>query len=340
MIKKVLICSFLLLILTSCAGEMTPTSLPSLDSTSLYETAVMVSTNEYAETQGLLPTETTTPASTLTPIPTIDRTRGAIQSPTSEVPCNIAAAGHPLDISIPDDTVMAPGQAFSKTWRLENAGSCKWTRLYTVTFFSGNSLDAYQTHNLLAEVEPGQSIDITIDMEAPQKPGEYQSNWMLSDPNGELFGIGPNGDAPFWARIEVVSITTETPQPSPTSTSTPVIYITGETGLVDGDLFDLDSGTINPADGTQADLDYAYGGSSTHILTNLNGVTWMVYGESAPTYSQCISALKTSSPLSFDEVPVGTYVCYQTSELLPGRLLFEGFSAGELTFTFLTWSVP
>jgi hypothetical protein len=136
----------------------------------------------------------------------------------------MAAAGHPIDVTIPDGTVMAPGESFSKTWRLENVGSCTWTRFYAVVFFSGNSLNAHQTNYLPAEVEPGETIDLTVDMEAPMEAGEYQSNWMLSNADGELFGIGPNGDAPFWARIIVVPSETETP--TPTNTPTPEVTLT------------------------------------------------------------------------------------------------------------------
>jgi hypothetical protein len=340
MMKKVLLGCILIFLMTACAGKSTPPSEPSLDSTALFQTAVIESTLGFRETQNARPTETSTLVSTQTTIPTIDRTRGSLGSPTPETACNAAVAGHPLDITIPDGTVMAPGQSFSKTWRLENVGSCKWTRLYTVTFFSGNSLNAFQTHNLLAEVEPGQEIDITVDMEAPQKAGVYQSNWMLMDTEGELFGIGPNADAPFWVQIEVIASVTDTPQPTPTPTSTPVVYLSGQVVLLDGDQFDLDSDTLNPADGALADLAYAYGGDPLHILNNLNGVIWMTYGETAPTFSECMSVIKTGNAISFDDVPTGTYLCYQTTEMLPGRILIEGFSEGELTITFLTWSVP
>jgi hypothetical protein len=47
---------------------------------------------------------------------------------------------------------------------------------------------------------------------------------MLSNADGELFGIGPNGDAPFWARIIVVPSETETP--TPTNTPTPEVTLT------------------------------------------------------------------------------------------------------------------
>jgi len=116
---------------------------------------------------------------------------------------------------------MQPGQSFTKTWRLVNNGTCKWTRLYAVVFFSGNSMSAHQSNYLNAEVLPGQSIDVSVEFIAPSEPGTYQSNWMLQSQNGDLFGLGPNGDAPFWVRIQVVEVASPTFTQTPTPTSTP-----------------------------------------------------------------------------------------------------------------------
>ena len=41
------------------------------------------------------------------------------------------------DVTIPDNTVMAPGQTFRKTWRIQNAGSCAWNSGYQLVFSGG-----------------------------------------------------------------------------------------------------------------------------------------------------------------------------------------------------------
>ncbi len=226
-LKKLILTLIGLLTLSACAIDSSLTSTATLNATALNETAIHQSTADYYATQDSIPTVTLPPESTWTPVATIARTRPSGDTPTPKTPCDMAAAGQPIDVTIPDGTVMVPGESFSKTWRLENVGSCTWTRFYTLVFFSGNSLNAHQTHYLPAEVDPGENIDLTVDMEAPMEEGEYQSNWMLRDADGELFGIGPNGDAPFWARIIVAVPETETP--TPTVTPTP------EATLTDGD---------------------------------------------------------------------------------------------------------
>lgn len=338
MMKKNLLITLLLFIISACNRVSIPTV--TLDATKLIETAVSQVTADFNATQIQIPTPTQPPASTWTQIPTLERTRPEAETPTPELPCDMAAAGHPFDVTIPDGTVMSPGEGFSKTWRLENVGSCTWTRQYAVIFFSSNSLNAYQTQYLSGEVEPGEVIDVTVDMEAPMISGEYQSNWMLRNAEGELFGIGPHGDAPFWVVIRVISLVTETPAVSPTMTVTPVVYLTGLANLGDGDRLDLDSGVVNPREGSVSDMTYQYGGDPAHILMTMNGAVWAVFGETEPTFKDCLDAELSGNALNFEDVPVGTVICYRSSEMLPGWLLIEGFDEGKLTLSFLTWAVP
>ena len=338
MFKRIVLLSLLLVALTGCINQPSSTAVPTQDDIS--QTDEVQVTLETPTAIQPIPTQTLQPMSTWTPVPTIDRTRPLIQSPTPDVPCNHAEAGVPLDVTIPDGTVMAPGEIFSKTWRLKNVGSCTWTRLYALTFFSGNSLKAMQTNMLTQEVKSGDVIDLTVSMQAPQIPGVYQSNWMLSSAEGKLFGIGRNGDAPFWVKIEVVPAGTATQTPTPTLTHTLEGYLTGEVDLVDGDQFDLDSGILNPEVAAQADFNYQYDGTPPHILSVMNGTQWMVYGENQPAMGDCSAATLLANAISFTEVPAGIYICYRTSNAALGRLLIEGFEEGRLSVSFLTWSTP
>ncbi|QRN84257.1 hypothetical protein JR338_05840 [Chloroflexota bacterium] len=337
---SILLAIILLATVSACRQPDAETEVVVPDATELLQTAVYLTTQDAAQTKTALPAPTLTPISSWTPEPTIDRTRGAIQTPTSAAACNQAAAGHPFDITIPDDTILAPGENFSKTWRLENVGTCTWSRAYTIVFFSGNSLSAYQSHALADEVAPGQAIDVTVDMVAPNKVGSYQSNWMISDPEGRLFGIGPNGDAPFWVRIEVSDLVTSTPTITPTTTVTPVAYQEGSITLQNSDQFDLDAATVNPGNGAIVDLSYAFGGEPQYLLTAKNGAVWAVFGLEAPGFGDCSTMTLTGNAIGFEVVPEGTYICYQTSGDLYGRLMLDSASGESLNLDYLTWSIP
>jgi hypothetical protein len=207
--------------MSSCGPRVTDTT-NTPDAEGIIQTAVAQVTQDFLQTlvafqTATIPLEPTATGTTMpTAIPTIVRSPQPELTPSQTGACNRVAAGIPFDVTIPDDTVMQPGQSFTKTWRLVNNGTCKWTRLYAVVFFSGNPMGAQQTQYLNAEVLPGHSIDVSVEFIAPFESGTYQSNWMLQSQAGELFGLGPNGDAPFWVRIQVVGPETPTQTPTPT----------------------------------------------------------------------------------------------------------------------------
>jgi hypothetical protein len=225
-----------LLILGFLLGACKPTieeepfgeSIPTFSQDELLETAAMQLTYAHHETQLHQPTATPTPifTATYTPWPTviatIARTPTSDATPTSPTECNRAGMGVPFDVTVPDNTRFYAGESFTKTWRLVNSGSCKWTRLYKLVFYSQNAMGAQYERFLEGEVLPGQAIDLSIRFTAPESPGTYQGNWMLQDPDGHLFGLGMNADSPFYVRIVVTDDPTPTPpanetqEPSPT----------------------------------------------------------------------------------------------------------------------------
>ena len=150
-----------------------------------------------------------------------------IPQPTVDTACDQAAPGYPsIDATIDDDTEISPGKSFTKIWRLSNEGSCTWSKDYAAVWFSGEKLGEALSVPLGRQVRPGESVEISVDMVSPATAGTYQSNWKLRNAGGVLFGIGPNGDAPFWVRIVVVQ--TETNTPTATPTFTPTITVTPE----------------------------------------------------------------------------------------------------------------
>jgi hypothetical protein len=66
------------------------------------------------------------------------------------------------DVTIPDGTVFAPGEAFTKTWRLKNRGTCTWTPDYMLVFASGERLGDTTVVRLPGYVSPGQTVDVSV----------------------------------------------------------------------------------------------------------------------------------------------------------------------------------
>jgi hypothetical protein len=107
------------------------------------------------------------------------------------------------DVTVPDGTRFDPGESFTKTWRVRNNGTCAWTTGYTIVHSGGDGLFGASVISLPEEVEPGETIDISLALKAPVENGSYGGYWKLRDGAGELFGVGESGDSPIWVAIEV-----------------------------------------------------------------------------------------------------------------------------------------
>lgn len=114
------------------------------------------------------------------------------------------------DVTVPDGTAFSPGQVFTKTWKLRNNGRCTWTTDYTLVFYTGDQLGGVSPINLPSSVVPGQTIDLSVNLAAPNNAGNYRGYWILKNATGGVFGIGPLANKPFWFAINVPG----TPAPS------------------------------------------------------------------------------------------------------------------------------
>lgn len=107
------------------------------------------------------------------------------------------------DVTVPDGTTYKASDSFNKTWRVKNIGTCTWTTDYSLVFVNGAQMNAPASVKLPKSVAPGQTIDLTVSMTAPNAAGTHRGNWQLKNASGVLFGIGPNADKSFWVEIKV-----------------------------------------------------------------------------------------------------------------------------------------
>jgi hypothetical protein len=296
----------------------------------------------------LTATARSTSAGKITPIPAVklsttpqpQPSNTPIYTPTATQICNLAVAGRPIDVTMPDDTQVGPGESFVKTWRLVNSGSCTWTKEYAAVFFSGMNLAFQKEEGLRGEITPGQSLDLSVEMVAPMQGGLYQSNWKLKDGQGNLFGIGPGGNSPFWVRIVVVveETSTQTAAP-PTQTSTPAIHSYGNGMLSVGQSFDLDSAVRGPGKGDDLVLRLT-DGQLEWVPTN--GTQAVMFGPSRPALADCWQASVSQNPLTLGLEQEGQYICLRTDLGLPAsiNILQVDQAAHTVRFQFTVWSIP
>ena len=91
------------------------------------------------------------------------------------------------DVSIPDGTIVSPGDTLDKRWLVENNGSCNWNREYGLVLIAGSEMGA-PSEKALIPARSGNQAEIRILFTAPLEPGSYRSAWQAEDPQGVLFG--------------------------------------------------------------------------------------------------------------------------------------------------------
>ncbi len=157
---------------------------------------------------GPLATSTATPAPTQAPSATDTPLPQSTASPTAtsaaaDVPCN--RASFVRDVTIPDNSTVPPNTPFTKTWELKNTGSCTWTTGYSVVFAGRGSAMSAAAAPILSsgEVKPGDSVQVSVGMRAPDQDGDYEGYWELRSADNQMFGTGEKGAAPFFVKIHV-----------------------------------------------------------------------------------------------------------------------------------------
>jgi uncharacterized protein YkwD len=111
-------------------------------------------------------------------------------------------------VTVPDDTQFSQGDIFVKTWRVRNEGTCTWGPDYALVFAGGDQMNGVPSSPLPA-AEPGDTVEISVELTAPLRGSTHFGNWMMSDPQGEWFGVGATRKGPLWVQIVVTYITPE-----------------------------------------------------------------------------------------------------------------------------------
>jgi len=91
------------------------------------------------------------------------------------------------DVTVPDGTEMKPGQSFTKTWEIQNSGTCDWNENFKIAFVGGNVFGS-DTTKIRRFVAGGNATKISLKMVAPSGSGTVTSSWQMADDSGNLFG--------------------------------------------------------------------------------------------------------------------------------------------------------
>jgi hypothetical protein len=217
------------LLLASCGAgnspEATATSALSVEQIQTFAVATFSS----ALTATAMVAPTNPPAATPTPlatIPSLATSTGGIPltgtTPGAGVGVAATSSCYGLtfvsDVSIPDNTQFDPGKSFTKTWKVQNSGSCAWDAGFKFQNTGGESMGA-TAFTLPSAVPAGQTFDISVPMTAPDKTGTLRSNWRMSTSAGAYFGD----------EVYVAIVVGNASAPAATNTSAPAAQATNTT---------------------------------------------------------------------------------------------------------------
>jgi Tol biopolymer transport system component len=133
---------------------------------------------------------------------------------TTEAGCTLGSQ-YVADVTIPDGTVMSPGAAFVKTWRVRNSGTCDWDAGFQLVFVSGEQMGGPASVALPA-VPAGGQTDVSVNLTAPSSYGTHKGTWRVRADDGTVFGTN------LTVLIEVPAPATNTPLPTALPTDTPL----------------------------------------------------------------------------------------------------------------------
>lgn len=172
-----------------------------------------------------MPTSTPTITPTVTQFATSAKAVAQNNAASNYTSCDTSA--FVSDVTIPDGTELTPGASFTKTWLIQNTGTCTWSTSYSIKFVSGSAMSG-STTALDESVSPGGQVSISVEMVAPSTAGNYTGYWIMRNASGTTFGQS------IYVQIVVTNdASTVTPTPTATdeeeATSTPTTAKTSTT---------------------------------------------------------------------------------------------------------------
>ena len=230
MSKKIFL-SFLVLMLLLGACDLVETPVAATEAVQLEP-----SETPPAPTETLPPTDlpTETPAGTFTPTPTsVPPTPSQTPLPPENADDCVNAGKFIDDVTIPDNSDVNINQVITKTWRVQNVGTCTWWYGYTVDHYTEFDFGVIEPVPLPLTA-PGQTADISVDLLVPNFAGLYRGNFVIKNPDGLPIEI--EGDSRLWVIFNAVddgstppTATTAPTQEGAEATATPAAEATAET---------------------------------------------------------------------------------------------------------------
>jgi len=177
--KGILLYVFIIFLLTGCFSEQHSTK--ELTTQIFFPTAISTTLPDATATV-LSPTQTSVPV--MTPSSSLDKATFVSEN-------------------YPDNSILKPGEAFTKTWEIKNIGSSTWTTNYHLVLIAspeGDTLGSVPQFSFSQQTSPGETMLLSVPLVAPQTDGIYSVYWSIINEAGELVTVDGSN---LWVKINV-----------------------------------------------------------------------------------------------------------------------------------------
>lgn len=191
---KLIVATILIALLIGACGGAAPTqpSEPTPDVAAVRTSAASTVVSQFTLTAAAFTPTPPPPTETQAPEPTATETQPPVAQVTNAQGTTIALCDKyawdvtTVDVNVPDNTIMSPGQEFVKTWKIKNVGACTWGEGYKLIYSYGDKMSG-AAQALTAAIAPGQEVEVSVAFKAPDLAGTYQSFWTLQNPKNIAF---------------------------------------------------------------------------------------------------------------------------------------------------------
>jgi hypothetical protein len=195
-VKSTFVILMAALLVAACGSAATPEAAPVPDVAAVRTSAASTVISQFTLTAAVFtatpapptatevpPTSEGTATQTSLPVAQVTNAEGTVVALCDKYSWDLAT----VDVNVPDNTVMTPGQDFVKTWKIKNIGSCKWDAGYKLVRSYGDDELVGEAQPLSAAIGPGEEAEVSVSFTAPTLPGTYTSYWTLQNARGIAF---------------------------------------------------------------------------------------------------------------------------------------------------------
>ncbi len=259
------------------------------------------------------------------------------------------------NINISDGQAFAPDESFQVVWTVENTGECAWSADYALKLMGGDINAAKSLLPLGTPVALGETVTLSVDMQAPSQPGNYVSAWKMQNTQGREFGQGEPPNSPLRVAIKVLPSGQGNQGGNPTPVPTPVlptlqpvplalIQSQGEqvTMLTD-ECYDLHNGGVIGCTEPYAIFTYHQTTKKSLQVMEIKGLDPSVRFAAAvsdePSKADCEAVIGSGSTVIWP-LEDTSYYCYTYT---PGMVTYVGWlrptahNTNGMTFDYRTW---